>query len=893
MSVMSTIGADGTIIPFNPPSGQDIMMKSGVMININTKHQCITAMKEYENKSLEELHMEDYRANRKSKHASSTSTVSSNNQTPRTQANAGFSFGCGQNSGFQTSTMGLGGFRTSTDQTGSSVFGINIYSLFGHKYLYVNCANIAVVGTTVPFNPPNGEDTMMKSGVTMNIITKHQCITAMNEYKDKSLEELRFEDYSANRKLKQAGSTSTVGSNNQRPSTQATTGFSFGGGQRSGVPTSTMGSYNQTLSKATAGFSFGSSQGSGFQTSTVGSYNQTPSKATAGFSFGSSQGSSVQTSTVGSYNQTPVTQATAGFSFGSSPGSGVQTSTLGFESTSRGGLSSIIKPARFGTSTGIGTGDTPLGFETGLGTGTTTNTFVIPAAKPAIETGNGNCKTTGTSGRGLCSIIKPARFNATSAGNGTEGTSCGFETGPGAGTTTNTFVITAAKPAVETDNGNCESTGELIGIKSCNTNEMQKDIPCLNINSNKIRLQKKKNNLKKMQPIQLDKGEHFENAQSLDNCLQTGQECITNKEKDKQLLTDKQKAIQTLIQTVIESQADIEESNGLIQKIIKEQKEINDKHEKQLEKLTAALHNIFENFQALANSTGVVQTEAVDNKQFSDVQRKFEILEVNSENVRCNLDDYDTRLQELAIKVEEDSKNVTPIPELKNLQKAEDKINAFEEEWSKNKEEVGKLYNDFEIKNTILCQIIADRLAPLQELRHIFKMQLDVAKDNVKKLDTVCDQMTDLLPKFLQHESKCEKLFVGFIVHNTLTSQPVANSVVYFSKIIADFGHNFDIGSGTFTSPVDGLYAVSLKINGDKDVETSIVKQLNGRSVLNSLLVQEEIILGKITTTNSFTANAFIVVDLKAGDGLCVKYGPVETHSSLLRDSTFTCFRIG
>lgn len=38
---------------FQPPTGSDTMVKSGVTTSINTKHQCITAMKEYENKSLE------------------------------------------------------------------------------------------------------------------------------------------------------------------------------------------------------------------------------------------------------------------------------------------------------------------------------------------------------------------------------------------------------------------------------------------------------------------------------------------------------------------------------------------------------------------------------------------------------------------------------------------------------------------------------------------------------------------------------------------------------------------------------------------------------------------------------------------------------------------------
>ena len=43
-------------------------------------------------------------------------------------------------------------------------------------------------------------DTMMKSGQQQTISTRHQCITCMKVYEDKSIEELRLEDYNANRK---------------------------------------------------------------------------------------------------------------------------------------------------------------------------------------------------------------------------------------------------------------------------------------------------------------------------------------------------------------------------------------------------------------------------------------------------------------------------------------------------------------------------------------------------------------------------------------------------------------------------------------------------------------------------------------------------------------------
>ncbi|KAJ8954478.1 hypothetical protein NQ314_007084 [Rhamnusium bicolor] len=102
----------------------------------------------------------------------------------------GFGFGT------QPTQPSLFGQQPQQQQT-SSIFQPTSSNLFGGSTAF---GGQQATGTVIKFNPVTGTDTMMKNGVAQSINTKHHSITCMKEYENKSFEELRFEDYLANRK---------------------------------------------------------------------------------------------------------------------------------------------------------------------------------------------------------------------------------------------------------------------------------------------------------------------------------------------------------------------------------------------------------------------------------------------------------------------------------------------------------------------------------------------------------------------------------------------------------------------------------------------------------------------------------------------------------------------
>nr|XP_020647578.1 nuclear pore complex protein Nup98-Nup96 isoform X6 [Pogona vitticeps] len=378
-----------------------------------------------------------------------------------------------QNNAFaQSKPVGFGNFGTSTSSGGlfgttnttSNPFGGTSGSLFGST-------SFAAVptGTTIKFNPPTGTDTMVKSGVSTNISTKHQCITAMKEYESKSLEELRLEDYQANRKgpSNPVGAGATAGLFGSSPATSSAATGLFGSST-----TNTGFSYGQTktgFGASTTGFGTGTGGLFGPTQPTTSLFNKPFGQATTapntGFSFGNTSTlGQPNTNTMGLFGATQPSQTGGLFGTAASANTatafGTGTGLFGQPSTGFGvGGSSLFsnKPAGFGTTTTSAPsfGTTTSGLF-GFGANTTGNSlFGNKPAAGALGTGLGTGFGTALSA-GQTSLFG----NTQPKLGGTLGT--GAFGAPGFNTSTATLGFGAPQPAVALTDPNASAAQQAI-----------------------------------------------------------------------------------------------------------------------------------------------------------------------------------------------------------------------------------------------------------------------------------------------------------------------------------------------------------------------------------------------------------------------------------------------
>lgn len=344
-------------VKFTAVTGTDTMVKSGVSQTISTRHHCITCMKEYEGKSLEELRLEDYAANRKGP-----------------QQTTGGLFG----GSAQPSLFG-GGANTST--TTSSLFGGDSKPLFG------GTNTMGFSGTSNVFGSPSGSLFGKPAGAPVSFGTTTTTAGSTFGFNSTSTANPFGSSTAQVKPFGSTPQTSLFGTTTTQPTTgfgTQTSGFGSFGSQ----PTQNIGLFSQNKSAfnvgtSNAGFSFGQTPTTTTPASNMSLFGSKPA-GTFGSTFGTpATGTSTGFGSFGTANQNSLFSsgfkpATTGFSFGQTP---TTSSSLGTGSTLGGGSffgntanksTGLFGSANTGTSLFGSTGFGPTGtttFGTGAGTG--------------------------------------------------------------------------------------------------------------------------------------------------------------------------------------------------------------------------------------------------------------------------------------------------------------------------------------------------------------------------------------------------------------------------------------------------------------------------------------------------------------------------------------------
>ncbi|KAK3910390.1 Nuclear pore complex protein Nup98-Nup96 [Frankliniella fusca] len=358
----------GTTIKYKPTAGTDSILKHGHSQTVSTQHCCISTMKEYENKSLEELRYEDYLAGRKGPQKTggvfgAAQTTASPFGAPSTSTAPGGLFGSTteNKSLFGQPSTSIGGFGAPSTGFGTAA---QTGTLFGKPTTGFGTATTSTTGfgfgnTTTPANP-----------------------------------------FGANTQAKPFGvaapqTTNLFGA----PASQPSTGFGItpttGFGSFASQPNQNIGLFNQnkptfTLGSNNSAFNFGQNTSTTTGTTLFGAKTTAPSfgaptgfgaPATGTTAFSNSFGAPSTTQSTSLFTGTGFNKPASGFSFGPTPatsstGLGLnlgQSSLFGNNAQKPGGLfsgGSTFGAPTLGTNTGFG-GGTSLG--TGLNLGGNTS----------------------------------------------------------------------------------------------------------------------------------------------------------------------------------------------------------------------------------------------------------------------------------------------------------------------------------------------------------------------------------------------------------------------------------------------------------------------------------------------------------------------------------------
>ncbi|BFZ14295.1 hypothetical protein BsWGS_17334 [Bradybaena similaris] len=160
----------------------------------------------------------------------------------------------------------------------------------------------------------------------------------------------------------------------------------------------------------------------------------------------------------------------------------------------------------------------------------------------------------------------------------------------------------------------------------------------------------------------------------------------------------------------------------------------------------------------------------------------------------------------------------------------------------------------------ILCQMLSDRLTPLEQLRTSLNERASMRDDNINE---VIQEVAVMSPRLQQLELKASGSGCGFTAAKLFTEYDSGMGITQYEIMNFNVGNSFDADSGIFTVPFDGLYVASISIYLKENNELGVyVRYQANLSEISTVACM------CIAGVGGTTACSVDLVGLKVGDKL-------------------------
>ncbi|XP_059178332.1 uncharacterized protein LOC131957615 [Physella acuta] len=302
-------------------------------------------------------------------------------------------------------------------------------------------------------------------------------------------------------------------------------------------------------------------------------------------------------------------------------------------------------------------------------------------------------------------------------------------------------------------------------------------------------------------------------------------------------LKDIETALSSLQDTKQKTEDDIDEIKQWRDNFTTEQSDMGINIEKLSKKHKQNFKNIRKEIKEQDNKTEKLCEEMESLKEKESISNKMlEKMSIDLIDYKSNLDNINKEIQ-----VQRDQKeNVS-----QEIRSHSDLISAIQEDGKKNILHTTKLCENILSKHTVICNLLQQRLMPIDKMIQTFNRHFET-KERKVKIET---QEKDVLTwstdyqTFTNQEVKHSTL--GFIASQGRWDGTYrkGHPVITFSDVEHNVGNHFDPKTGEFTAPVDGLYKASLRIKqtGDRAVQGCVGHKSGGvESWLSVVWTQEK-----------------------------------------------------